>query len=44
MKLERRSFHLEGLVRTEAEMVADIEKELLAIKLKAEEIERRENA
>lgn len=37
LRLERKSFHLEGMVGTEAEMIADLEKELEAIKQKAEE-------
>lgn len=41
VRLERKSFHVEGFVKTEGEMVADIEKELEALKLKAEEMERR---
>ncbi len=41
VKLERKSFHLEGIVRTEDEMVADLEKELQAVKQKAEGLERR---
>lgn len=40
VRLERKSFHVEGLVRTEEEMVADMEKELQAVKEKAEEAER----
>ncbi|HEY6872461.1 MAG TPA: AtaL-like protein [Geobacteraceae bacterium] len=42
VRLERKSFHVEGLVKTEEEMVADIEKELRMVKEKAEEAERRE--
>lgn len=41
VRLERKSFHVEGLVKTEEEMIADIEKELQAVKEKAEELERR---
>lgn len=40
LRLERKSFHLEGMVRIEEEMIADIEKELQAVKRKAEELER----
>jgi hypothetical protein len=39
VRLERKSFHVEGLVKTEEEMVADIEKELRMVKEKAEEAE-----
>lgn len=42
VRLERKSFHLEGLVKSEEELVADIEKELQTLKEKAEELERRE--
>jgi hypothetical protein len=42
VELERKSFHMEGLVATEAELAADIEKELLTVKERAEELERRE--
>lgn len=38
--LERKSFKVEGLVPTEAELVADIENELQLLKAKAEEMER----
>ncbi len=40
VRLERKSFKVEQLVKTEAEMVADIEKELQAVKEKAENLER----
>ncbi len=42
VNLERKSFQVPGLVRTEDELVADIEKELEILKLKAEEAERQE--
>ncbi len=40
VRLERKSFHLEQMVKTEAEMVADLEKELQAVKEKAEKLEQ----
>lgn len=39
LRLERKSFHLEGLVKAEEEMVAAIEKEMAAFKEKAEQID-----
>jgi hypothetical protein len=41
VRLERKSFHLEQMVKTEAEMVTDLEKELEALKAKAEKLESR---
>jgi hypothetical protein len=40
VRLERKSFHVQGFVKTEDEMVADIERELEVLKRKAEEAER----
>ncbi|ABQ26391.1 AtaL-like protein [Geotalea uraniireducens] len=40
VELERKSFKVEGLVSTEAELVADIENELQFLKARAEEMER----
>ena len=40
VELERKSLKVEGLVQTEAELIADIEKELQLLKAKAEEMER----
>ncbi len=40
VRLERKSFQLEQMVKTEAEMVADLEKELQAVKEKAERLEQ----
>lgn len=42
VELERKSFHVEGMVPTEAELIADIEKELRLLKEKAEELESKE--
>ena len=41
-ELERKSFHAEGVISTEAEMAADIERELRSVKEVAEELESRE--
>ncbi len=40
VRLERKSFHLDQMVKTEAEMVADLEQELQTVKVKAENLER----
>ncbi|RQW76695.1 MAG: DUF1857 family protein [Geobacter sp.] len=40
VNLERKSLHLAQLVRTEDELVADMEEELQAVKMKAEELEK----
>lgn len=39
LRLERKSFHLEGMVKAEEEMVAAIEKEMEVFKEKAEQID-----
>jgi ribosome-associated toxin RatA of RatAB toxin-antitoxin module len=40
LRLERRSFHLEGMVKAEEEMVAGIRQEMETLRAKAEEMEQ----